>query len=487
MHVLLAAAATAAAGERWTTVNDPRGFTVQHPNGWAVRAGDDGEVAVVAPQAAGRVSVQPLFMADRPGALEIVARLPKLLAARYPNADVVATRRHRRKPDEVFAVVAFRRAGTPHRAKLLCSVHGPSGMLYAIEAPAKRFNAQAPTLVRVLKSFAYRPPDAQHRRTARGPAVTFQRWTDPRQDAFSLELPKGWKAEGGMIHRNAVDPRSVIRCSSPDGAVFLYGGDAQVPSFTLPTQMLMQTGFREGAMYSPGYGVKMMVMRHLPGAVFAEWYVRQNLPDEYDGLKITKQQQRPETVKALNAIYKQYNLMGMNTSLHAGEVSFTCRKGDKEIRGYCFATTQLTSGMAGGGGVWQFTALYGYLAEAGREKYAQVILGHAVKSFRLNPDWVRKQQNLTGKVSDIVTKTGAEIAKIIDDTYENRQRAQDDIARKWSNTTLGLTDVRDPETGETWKVTAGRNYYWRRDYANEVEGTDVWERPDTDFTPLEEW
>jgi hypothetical protein len=62
---------------------------------------------------------------------------------------------------------------------------------------------------------------------------------------------------------------------------------------------------------------------------------------------------------------------------------------------------------------------------------------------------------------------------------------QDDIARKWSNTILGLTDVRDPETGETWKVAGGKNYYWKR--GGEVEGGDQTPRPDTSFTPLEEW
>jgi hypothetical protein len=52
---------------------------------------------------------------------------------------------------------------------------------------------------------------------------------------------------------------------------------------------------------------------------------------------------------------------------------------------------------------------------------------------------------------------------------------------------LGLTDVADPETGETWKATSGHNYYWRKPATDTVVGTDTYERPDTDFSPLKQW
>ena len=108
-----------------------------------------------------------------------------------------------------------------------------------------------------------------------------------------------------------------------------------------------------------------------------------------------------------------------------------------------------------------------------------------VKTFKINSRWLAMQSNLTAATSEIVSRTHNEISEIINSSYQYRQRVNDDLSRKWSNVILGLTDVKDPETGETWKVASGRNYYWRK--GDSIVGTDTYDRPDIDFTPLEEW
>jgi len=476
----------AAAPAGWVTLKHPAGFVVRHPKGWAVTTADDGLVTVHSADKTRSVQVQPFFMRQPVGALQWVTGVPKLLAKRFPNAELVSTRRARKKPDEVFAMITYRAGNTAMRAKLLCSVHGPSGMLYVVTAPDREFARRLGTLVKVLKTFSYGAPAASHRKAAGPMGVAWVKWKDPKQGAFLTEVPKGWKVIGGMFHRNAVDPRAAMAVTSPDGKIAITGGDVQVPAFTLPTPMLTRTGFREGAMYSPGYGVQMMVMRYLPGANFVQWYVKSRLPKDCTGLKFLGARSRDDAVKAINKVYSTYRTFGVNTKLHAGEAAFTCTRGGKEQRGYYFASTSLTTGF-GGGGIWKFEALYGYMAEAGREKEAQAILSHIVKSFQLNPQWVAKQRNLTANVSKIVSSTHEHISKTISDTYWGRQKVQDDLMRKWSNTMLGQTDVVDPTTGEKWKVSSGSNYYWRRDHTNEIAGTRTYDRPDTDFTPLEEW
>jgi hypothetical protein len=44
----------------------------------------------------------------------------------------------------------------------------------------------------------------------------------------------------------------------------------------------------------------------------------------------------------------------------------------------------------------------------------------------------------------------------------------------------------DPETGQTWKVEAGHNYYWAKPGGGAIVGTNTFTRPDIDFTPLKE-
>jgi hypothetical protein len=99
---------------------------------------------------------------------------------------------------------------------------------------------------------------------------------------------------------------------------------------------------------------------------------------------------------------------------------------------------------------------------------------------------IEKRQQLAGNVSQIVSQTNQEISIIINDACWTRQGVMDNISRRFSNYILGVTDVADPETGQTWKVEAGHNYYWAKPYGNVVVGTETFTRPDIDFTPLRE-
>jgi len=85
-----------------------------------------------------------------------------------------------------------------------------------------------------------------------------------------------------------------------------------------------------------------------------------------------------------------------------------------------------------------------------------------------------------------VSQTGQEISKIISDSYWTRQGVMDNVNRRFSNYILGVTDVVDHDTGQTWKVEAGHNYYWAKPGGDAVVGTNTFTRPDIDFTPLKE-
>jgi hypothetical protein len=184
---------------------------------------------------------------------------------------------------------------------------------------------------------------------------------------------------------------------------------------------------------------------------------------------------------AINAIYQQYGGMGMKMQLTTGDMAFTCRLNNAQLRGYFFAGTQLTS--AYGSSLWTVQYLHGYLAAADRAEQAQSILDRMLQSVRLNPRWVAMQQNLTGQTSQIVTRTNAEISNIISKSYWTTQSTMDELSRRRSNATLGVEDVIDPATGRRIKVESGSNYYWI-DQRGTIVGTNTNTRPNLDFREL---
>ena len=297
---------------------------------------------------------------------------------------------------------------------------------------------------------------------AHRPGLTFVRFADPRESAFSTEVPKNWKSSGGLFRFASVDTRGTVESLSPEGDIRVSWGDASLPPFTVPNQMLAMTGFREGSWYSPGYGVRMQVRRYQPGAVFAEEYVRTKVANRVGcgNLAINSRTPREDLTRAINALYAEFAAMGQNVREDAGEVSFTCAVNGQTWKGYYLVATMIVA--SAGGAIWHAEHVLGYAAAEAKAPLAQAAMLRLASSMQLNPEWVRMQQGITMATSHIVAKTNAEISSTIRKTFENKARTEDEIFRRDANARRGVTDVVDPETGESWTVQSGSRHYWRK-------------------------
>jgi len=481
-----------AAGEQlpqgWRSRKDPMGFSVSVPSGWEIRPDRaSGRVEIAGPERE-QVVVWPVFIptsslgratAGRPASLEggsAASVLQRLAAKLWPDA-VWST------PQPVGATVLRQRGRAGDRRAVAAinwfpSPKGTAGVFYATAAPEARYRSVEDTFAGILGSFRITGTPAQQ---AQGPTLSYVRWQDPRENAFSLDVPSQWRVNGGMFRFASVDTRSAVEAVAPDGQVRIVLGDAEVPPFTEPNPMLAMGGFREGSWYSPGYGVQMLVRSYASGTAFAAEQVRNKLARECADVSPTETRDRPDLVQAINAVYAQYGQLGISMQLTAGEIAFTCRRGNQPMQGYYFAATQLTRGQ--GPGLWSVPYMGGYLATAEESGLAQAAFEHMVKSVEVNPQWAAMQSHLAGETSRIVSRTHQEISNLIDDTYWRRQGVMDELHRRRSNVILGVEDVIDPASGRQFKVESGSNYYWI-DHRGTVVGTDTDTRPNLDFRQL---
>jgi hypothetical protein len=359
-------------------------------------------------------------------------------------------------------------------AAIAASSPSPSGtaiVFYGIEAPAARFDAAARDAVTVFSSIRIsQPADPKAKPEAK---LTFARWRDPREGAFSLEVPEGWKVDGGTFRFGAVDVRSLVDVRSPDGAVMLRIGDPDLPTFTEPLPF-----FPEGSTYSPGYGVSFGVRRSPEGQEFAADYVRTTVARWCGGAQLAGGRDRDDAVRQLNAIYQQY---GLSVSMRAGDVNFTCRQGARAMQGYYFAGIQVV--RMGGPAIWRAENLLGFIATPERTSQATDILSRMVSSFRIDEQWMARQQQTTAATSAIVTETNEVISKSIADTYWAKQPIESEISRRRSNAILGVEDVVDEHTGRHYRVESGSSYFWINPQGT-IAGTDVDAMPRGDFRQL---
>ena len=467
-----------------STPSNSHGFRINLPAGWRASLAQDSAIVARSANGDSSVVIAPVLAAGNASPADWLRRSGSAaLSAYLNNASVAQVYASRNSRQSALAAVRYNSPSGPGTANILYLASGGIGTLYVIAAPSAVFPQQRPALVGILQSFSFTgektaAPSAGAASHAAA-NVGYTRFRDPNEGSFTVDVPAGWKTQGGLVRKSTVDVRPFVFSTSPDGATVIRFGDPELGAFTTPNQMLAMGGFREGSAYSPGYGNVMIVRRYIPGPAFAQEYAVR--------LARSLGASNPEfkTVRPLPEFSSNTSIGAALQRATAGEASFTCTRNGQEAGGTVFAQTTGTSMPGTEGELWYVSALVDFLAPAPQAATADQIARHIVGTFQLNPNWVAQQQQTTMKTSQIVTETNEHISRIINDTYWSRQAVVDRTNRNFDDYIRGVVRLRDPNTGEELEGVAGKNYYYRVPATNRTVGANT-EIRDPDFTELEQ-
>ncbi|HYG08657.1 MAG TPA: hypothetical protein VD835_01670, partial [Pyrinomonadaceae bacterium] len=349
---------------------------------------------------------------------------------------------------------------------------GATGFFYALAAPSARFKLLEPVFARILSSFrvthAGQPPAADPLA-----GLQFQTWTDPTEDAFSVEVPVGWQVTGGITRPGFLTTLSEFVIRSPDGRVTVRSGDVNFPSkYVVPNMTLMTNGLWEGQFTSDG----RLIMNYKSALDFASYYVQATIGRNCQNLQWLGGAQRDDRMQAL-AWYMQTLGFVMHT---AGEVMFSCEFGGRPYIGYQYAETAVThhSHVAT---LWDPQALFGFVATPESVRLADAVLFRAVNSVQTNPQWMMRQGRMNAQAAEDLRRYREHSAQLWQQTQEARWASWDRIAEQRGDLLRGQTQVEDPMTGHTYKVESGSSYYWIDPVRNVIAGTDLPYMPDWNF------
>lgn len=473
----------AAGAQGWIRHEDPNGFVVDHPPGWTVQYGRvptpasarsvtllDG-VMLTSAWGDAHVTIAPFTSSRRLSAEEVVRELTG------EGERVEGIRRLGNRGGEmVVATSVLEASGGTVRSDALCLSHGFRGEIYQIAAGADTFQSVRATMIRMLGSFRYTRASS----AAPGPPqIRYDVWWEPNQRAFMIAYPAGWSMSGGLATVGLGELRGGVKASSPDGQIQIGFGDPTLGPFVLPSSVV-----QEGQLYP---GSMTPCMRYLPGFQFVKWHVGTRISQFVSRCTVVNQCDRQDIAGACRAVAAMFPVPFLFQDMHAGEVEFTGVVGNTPVRGYEFAITERRI-LPGNMGGWSAPILCGFVAAQGREAEASSVMIHMIQSCQWNPQWIAQSTETAGIVSKILTESNRAISEIITRGYEGRQSILDRLGERRSQATLGQTEVLDPDTNQRWVVEGGHNYYWARPHgsANEVVGTESYERPDIDFVPLTE-
>lgn len=458
----------------WQVHQGRKGLLVMHPPGWRVRQLKQGVFMVVSRDAGGAPRalawVRPFDQPAPPE--EVLGRLGRNEPDLFPGLGRPTARTLSQQPAVAEARLDYTLQGRPWRGAALCIKQGSRGVIYVAAARADQWPSLGPQALAILSRFLYSTGEKQPPPPAAG-LPPMERWQDPKEQAFSLLVPKGWQVSGGLKRFHAVDVRPELVAMSPDRSVVVRIGDADIPPMALASAWLARTGFPEGSIYSPGYGLKQLVMRYLPGAQFATRYY---LPRRVGKVSQARANNFRRAAEQANALHRRNQT---NITVDMGEVFYTAQNQGRPLAGYLFVqTSKVELPSAPGMGNWHVDMIFGYLARPDREDLAKRVLAAMAASFRISPEWMKAQNRLTGQTSGTVTETNRQIQGIIAEIFRNKQQSRERSAGRYIRGAVrGTVLVEDPNTGRRMEVPGGSNYYWQSSGGGPGVGAQTHTRP----------
>lgn len=267
--------------------------------------------------------------------------------------------------------------------------------------------------------------------------VSWDTVRDNREQAFSIDVPRGWKVFGGMFRFSLIDTRPFVDMTSPDGRINLRIGDPSIPPYSAP-----KSGFAQ---------VRAMQLRQSPyvtGDQFAVKYGQARFRHMCDGLRLTRSQVKQP----------KFNAPGQGSMrVTAGEAIFSCTVNGQPTTGYVYAETFIV-GYGGPLGNWSLQSLGSVFAPTDQAMAAVELLAHSAQSQIMNPQWAQMQHgfenlvarsNMAQAMATIrqTAKMNADQQRVI----QNMGHQQDNI----NDIINGVSLTRDPTTGQEREIPLG--------------------------------
>lgn len=324
----------------------------------------------------------------------------------------------------------------------------------SMRIPAQQQAAAPPPSPAGVTAPAVSPTQATPAAPAAPADMSFATWIEPKEHAFTVDVPRGWQIAGGVSWHSQVDAQPYLRATSPDGKVQIFLGDPDLLARQVPTPLQRAAaGAREGQQFALPTGGNAVWMRYLTGSQAAQQHLEWRKLCQNPRI-VTSAEHRDESSAITATLAPKAREYGSALTASAGDIGFIC----DGAQGYLFAATVLASSGNNSIQIWAVFKLAGFVStDPMQSMRARYITEHMLATMQPDPAWDKKLEDQTRRV------TGAYIsmANAAQQMQNNAARsASDDLARlnhpnagvnvrpgstrsSSTNTTLGTRDVCD--------------------------------------------
>jgi hypothetical protein len=300
-------------------------------------------------------------------------------------------------------------------------------------------------------------------------------WTafqDPFEKAFTVEVPRGWSARGGLFRMGFSDERPMVDLTSVDGRVNVRLGDLAIPVYTEPNPYHP----REGQLDDLGAQAQLVVAHYRTGPEFAVLYSRGRFYEEC-------RDAAPDMSNVNFTVPDYLPAEGAPQKTSTGQIAYRCAAGQRIV--YAFARTALN------GTIWAVPTMGSFVSTPDQVSVARLVLEHCARTFKLNPAWIEhqkqldeyavqyqraRQQQRMQALAQQVQQFESRMQAMRDQVagFERHQEAQAAQVDGFSQALRGVTPTIDPFTGQAKEVWTGpKGSYWTNGAGAVVNSTNA--------------
>jgi hypothetical protein len=296
----------------------------------------------------------------------------------------------------------------------------------------------------------------------------YARITDPLEQAFTVDVPEGWRSEAGLARRSALQVNPYVRSLSPDKMTYLMIGEPTLPTYSPPSRMGNAIGLPEGSPTSSELGGQGMVLHYLPGTEFARAYGEQALQGLCPSFKFSFVRDRPDLARMGDTLAPTV----IPSRSAGGEARFTCTHNKQEMEVRVEAATRTTVDNL----MWGATVLFALIAPKDQADKAEEILASIGRSMKFSDAWTQKQNNLSQQAAVAINQRMQEIFRQ-ERSFIQKLNSVDQNFESMDELISGFSTYHDEKTGTNYSLSNANPNKWIDDTTGRVISTSTNTKP----------
>ena len=329
--------------------------------------------------------------------------------------------------------------------------------------------------------------------TAHNQVSYYKSWKDPTENAFSVTIPKGWTATGG-IGRDYFDPQFYFDAKDPSGTMNVFFRNTAAPLFQAPeTDPLSCVNYGTGVPPQCVPGSYYVPISSLPRWRFYIWqYV--NAQDFARTFMLPQLQHLHPTATLISTTprpdlaHQSVDLIIGQTSTGADALFSYTDQGVLYNVGIVVQTGAVTIVTSGSPfTVWwaSYMGASAPVSDFSQGKNVTRIYSRMLPTVRINPVWLQHELQNMAQRSMMVQQTFDRIRADDYHTFLSASESDMRVAHGWMNALGGTEDVKSP-SGDVYSISSepGANYTWGNNLGDIVRTSDYVNPDPSNFQPF---